>query len=113
VLEEVNGDSGVLTLRGIGVGYPGNHWFTSFECASIPYVQKGTDNDSCDKFIFELGTCSGKVPDKILDHKYEIEYCPDQDTIKLSTRNFLHIKKAEEFLQKYDHCDGDGLSVAV
>jgi len=114
VLEEVNGDAGVLTLRGIGLDIT----FSLpplFECASIPYVRKGS------KFIFELGTCSvferkgccsGSVPDKILDSKYEIEYCPDQDTFRLTALNILHFKKAE-FLQKAEHCHGGGPSVAV
>ena len=106
-LEEVNGDSGVLTLKGLGLEICAPYCYTPtfFECASLPYVRKGT------RFIFEanLGTCSPAVPQVILDSNYEIEYCPDQDTFRFTERDLFHVKRSE-FLQSY-YCDGESVTV--
>ena len=110
-LQDVNGDSGVLSWKAIG-SQNLEPWYHIWECTSKPYVRKGT------RYIYEdeddLDTCTvGRDPrlaSFLFPKKHEIEYCPDQDTIRFTARGTFG--PSTILLQRGD-CSDPSESVAV
>jgi len=131
VLEEVTGDSGVLTWRTGTAESDGSMHMVGWECPSRAYDREGT------RFIFDDTKCdlhSTFEPDGIskpycLDPiesgsdcdllsrwyrgKYEMEYCPDQDTFRFTAhKDRLPLGTCVDFLQKVA-CPGESAGVSL
>ena len=97
-------DSGLLSLTAIGA-QNGESWYHIFECDHKSYHREGT------RYVYEglgdLDTCSvGRDPEyarALFPKKHEIEYCPDQDTIRFTARGFLNMASTI-LLQRGEDC---------
>ena len=98
-----NADSGVLSWKAIG-SQEGEPWYHIFECNSKQYVRKGT------RYVYEdegdLDNCVvGRDPRLAkfsFPKTHEIEYCPDQDTIRFTARGTF--QDSTILLQRGDDC---------
>jgi len=89
VLEEINGDSGVVTWTGEG-RFGAYEFKDIWECNHVAYTWKGT------RFVFETGRdttgqdrCVHPLPTRLNSRAldgYEMEFCPDQDAFRFTSR---------------------------